>query len=370
MTAQRPNTLLVEHPRFDFRGLWLRAIIVGEPGPDRPWGSGSYDLPIPPLPLSSKTATNLYRGYVATFVLRDDASLELRSFHYDATGVGTEERSVGLVLAGDFWLVMDSAFDGPRAYVPFRQGHGIDDRSSWLEESSPEWGKRAPTPPPLIPASARPPASAPAALMAADRLQAAGRTEEACRAYATVADALAVEGRFLKAAQIWKRIHQLDPSRLDPYIRRADLYAKQGLRYEAERENEVLLDKYIKRGMMAEADGIVRALCPDISAFERKGVEDGERAVKQGHLVLLSADPGDAPPEGSLVFVCPACVETRIEPAPPLTCASCGTPRIPVRHLGKTAEMEHYCQGFNSAIRAHIRGQINPSFEWTPRTGS
>ena len=106
MTAQQPNTLLVEHPSFDFRSLLLRGVIVGDPGPGRPWGSESYDLPIPPLPLSSRTRTNLYRGHVATFVLRDDASLELRSFHYDATGVTSDEHPVGLVLAGDFWLVM------------------------------------------------------------------------------------------------------------------------------------------------------------------------------------------------------------------------------------------------------------------------
>lgn len=364
MTAQQPNTLLVEHPRFDFRSLLLRGVIVGDPGPGRPWGSESYDLPIPPLPLSSRARTNLHRGYVATFVFRDDASLELRSFHYDATGMASHEHPVGLVLAGDFWLVMAETFDGPRTYVPFRQGHAKDDGASWLQDSGPEWEKRAERPVPFVPASSKPtepaplpepPAQRARRMQQADILQKAGRMEEAlaiyrgllestpgdldmirmigdalarlgrvpeaCREYARVADALADEEYFLKAIPLWKRIKELDPSNLDPYIRLPELYGKQGLRDDAERHYELLLDEYVRRGLLAEADRVVRGLCPDISAFDRKGVEDGERAVRRGNLALLSP-------------------------------------------FGTTAEMQHYQRGFNSAITDHIRSQINPRFDW------
>ena len=59
------------------------------------------------------------------------------------------------------------------------------------------------------------------------------RTDEAVRVFGQIADRYAIDGFFLKAIAIYKKVNKLDPSRLQVYGQLADLYAKQGLAMEA-----------------------------------------------------------------------------------------------------------------------------------------
>jgi len=79
------------------------------------------------------------------------------------------------------------------------------------------------------------------------------RTDEAVRVFGQIADRYAVDGFFLKAIAIYKKVNKLDPSNLNVYSQLAELYAKQGLAMEAKGQYQVLADYYQKHGQAANA---------------------------------------------------------------------------------------------------------------------
>ena len=95
------------------------------------------------------------------------------------------------------------------------------------------------------------------------------RTREAGQEYAKVADFYARDGFLLKAIAIWKKINRLDASALDPYLKLADLYAKQGLLMEAKSQFQIVLDEYLKKGKAREAADVLRRMV-DIDAGDLK----------------------------------------------------------------------------------------------------
>jgi len=95
------------------------------------------------------------------------------------------------------------------------------------------------------------------------------RTREASQEYAKVADFYARDGFLLKAIAIWKKINRLDASALDPYLKLADLYGKQGLLMEAKSQFQIVLDEYLKKGKAREAADVLRKMV-DIDAGDLK----------------------------------------------------------------------------------------------------
>ncbi|MBI2212411.1 MAG: tetratricopeptide repeat protein [Acidobacteria bacterium] len=79
------------------------------------------------------------------------------------------------------------------------------------------------------------------------------RTDEAVKVFGQIADRYAVDGFFLKAIAIYKKVNKLDPSNLHVYGQLAELYAKQGLAMEAKGQYQVLADYYQKHGQAANA---------------------------------------------------------------------------------------------------------------------
>ena len=119
-------------------GLALYGVVLGPVDPldhDRDWGSAFYPLPLPPMPTTAIYPTCLHRGYVATFVLRAEGSLELRSYLHGPPGQPPATHPVGLALTGDFWVVLKPEFCGLRTYVPFQAGRVVVDRASWIFET-------------------------------------------------------------------------------------------------------------------------------------------------------------------------------------------------------------------------------------------
>jgi hypothetical protein len=137
MTDQVPDALFAEHPSIDFGSLQLYHIIQGDPRLDHGWGDGLFPLPVATAPYFNGP-TCLHRGYVATFVLKADGRLELRSFCRPVPGQAPRDEDVRIHLEGDFWLVMKPTFRGMRTYVPFKDGRIVTDRTQWLEETK-EW---------------------------------------------------------------------------------------------------------------------------------------------------------------------------------------------------------------------------------------
>lgn len=86
------------------------------------------------------------------------------------------------------------------------------------------------------------------------------RTDEAVKVFGQIADRYAVDGFFLKAIAIYKKVNKLDPSNLNVYSQLAELYAKQGLAMEAKGQYQVLADYYQKHGQAANALAIYRKI--------------------------------------------------------------------------------------------------------------
>ncbi|MEM7317068.1 MAG: hypothetical protein AAF497_28375 [Planctomycetota bacterium] len=120
MTAQIPEEFLNEHPRVDFPLLKLFCV--------------SADLP--ETPKSSKNAvrsTALWRGYIGTWRLNLDGTLDLLRFtypHFDA-GKSKSQEFTAKPARGDFWLDFRPFFEGPQTKVPFRSGKIVEDREQW-----------------------------------------------------------------------------------------------------------------------------------------------------------------------------------------------------------------------------------------------
>ena len=145
MTAQRAEIVIVENSRLDLGRLSLRAIIKGDPAQNHGWGDGEYPLPLPPFPQGSRSCSGLRRGYVGTFVLREDGAVELRSCCYPfADRAGDRgELHIGKILEGDFWLVLSERFGGPRTFIPVLGGYVVEDRRKWQFDAHLEEGRQS-----------------------------------------------------------------------------------------------------------------------------------------------------------------------------------------------------------------------------------
>ncbi|MFT5526076.1 MAG: hypothetical protein ACI9HK_004047 [Pirellulaceae bacterium] len=129
MTAQRPERFINEHPRIDAKGLRLYFV--------------SADLPAKPAPPEDELrSTDLWRGYVATWLLNEDGTLEVLQFefpyferaapHFQREPVVQKVES-GL-MSGNFTLTFRPFFFGPNTEVPFVNGRVVEDRGEWRIE--------------------------------------------------------------------------------------------------------------------------------------------------------------------------------------------------------------------------------------------
>ena len=139
MTSQSSETLENEHP--DFRpGVWeLFAVIRGEPTKDNHgWGDRAADGSLvrvsraDPGNAEAESSSN-WKGYAEAYRLGRDGRLTLLRFDYDAPS--RPPRIVNETLEGDFYVVLKALFNGPRLYVPFRNGVLVLDRGHWLHEA-------------------------------------------------------------------------------------------------------------------------------------------------------------------------------------------------------------------------------------------
>ena len=79
------------------------------------------------------------------------------------------------------------------------------------------------------------------------------RASDSIPFFTRIAEVCTVDGFFLKAIAIYKKINKIDPARLEVYERLGDLYAKQGLVQDARTQYQVLADHYQKNNLPEEA---------------------------------------------------------------------------------------------------------------------
>jgi len=79
------------------------------------------------------------------------------------------------------------------------------------------------------------------------------RAAESIPYFTRIAEVCSLDGFFLKAIAIYKKINKIDPARLDVYERLGDLYSKQGLMQDARTQYQVLADHYQKNNRPEEA---------------------------------------------------------------------------------------------------------------------
>ena len=129
VTAQSPDTLVVEHPNVALEGMSLYGVIRGDIRVNDGWGE-RYPVRGEPDRFFGAKCTALWRGSVATYRLSPSGRLELVAYEYpfsDHPSTDVREH-----LEGDFWLVLKKHYDGPRMYVPFRDGVVGADPSLWI----------------------------------------------------------------------------------------------------------------------------------------------------------------------------------------------------------------------------------------------
>lgn len=86
------------------------------------------------------------------------------------------------------------------------------------------------------------------------------RNEESIPYFQRIAEHFAVDGFYLKAIAIYRKINRFDPSRLDVYEKLAELYSKQGLLMEAKSQYQVLADYYTKQDNVGGAIAIYQKM--------------------------------------------------------------------------------------------------------------
>jgi pilus assembly protein FimV len=79
------------------------------------------------------------------------------------------------------------------------------------------------------------------------------KTTDAIQHFQKVADHYYLDGFYLKAIAIYKRINKLDPNLTDICIKLADLYLKQGLTMDAKSQLQVVAQHYISKNQNKEA---------------------------------------------------------------------------------------------------------------------
>ncbi|MCI0444127.1 tetratricopeptide repeat protein, partial [bacterium] len=79
------------------------------------------------------------------------------------------------------------------------------------------------------------------------------KTPEAIQHFQKVADHYYLDGFYLKAIAIYKRINKLDPNLTDICIKLADLYLKQGLTMDAKSQLQVVAQHYLSKNQNKDA---------------------------------------------------------------------------------------------------------------------
>lgn len=138
MTAQIPDMLINEHPSIDINGLSLFGVIRGDTSSNHGWGEPYQFENQPHPPEGQRRSTALHRGYISSFRLTAAGTLLLVEFRYPESGIRNgmkgQSESINEQLTGDFWLVLQPTFFGPRTYVPFENGRIVEDKSLWHRE--------------------------------------------------------------------------------------------------------------------------------------------------------------------------------------------------------------------------------------------
>jgi hypothetical protein len=129
MTDQLFDHFINEHPEFRPR-LWkLAGVIRGVPSKENyGWGSRepiTYFVPEKRPPRSSGN----WKGYIATFRLAAAGSLWLAFVDYDNDNSRVQ---VNEQVHGEFFIVLQPSFDGPRLYVRFVNGTLQTDPATWM----------------------------------------------------------------------------------------------------------------------------------------------------------------------------------------------------------------------------------------------
>ena len=132
MTDQIPEYLDNQCPDVEFGDLELRQVATGGISTNNEWGT-DYPFKSQPGDFGVDCCTDLYRGYIAEFVLTTAGELFLKGYDYPNVRPKVHT-DVCEKIEGDFWLVMDSEFGGPCVYVPFRNGTIVADEGQWITE--------------------------------------------------------------------------------------------------------------------------------------------------------------------------------------------------------------------------------------------
>jgi tetratricopeptide (TPR) repeat protein len=109
-----------------------------------------------------------------------------------------------------------------------------------------------------------------------------GQMEEAVKLFRRTAQHFSVDGFFVKAIAIYKKILRLEPSQLGIYEELADLYRRQGLRMDARAQYEILVDLLRKNEDFAGA----------IDVYRRMVELDPDRSSTRAKLVALLVQEG------------------------------------------------------------------------------
>jgi hypothetical protein len=133
MSDQTPHLLKNDYPSIDFGDLYLWAVIFGPVELNCGWGSGEYVHKIQPAFTDMIVTTNV-SGYICEYHLTHDGHLVLDGYLYP--GRDADPTPVHETLQGNFYLVMQKGQWGHRIYVPFIDGHIVDDPATWIDEKS------------------------------------------------------------------------------------------------------------------------------------------------------------------------------------------------------------------------------------------
>jgi len=135
VTTQSSERLESEYPFLDL-GVWrVFGVIRGEPcRENHGWGEQGPAYHATPGEARWVTTAN-WKGYTEIWRLTCDGRLELVAFEYDDPARSERHRDVNETLEGDFYLVLKSVFQGPRLYLPFRNGVLVVDRRTWKHEA-------------------------------------------------------------------------------------------------------------------------------------------------------------------------------------------------------------------------------------------
>ena len=153
MTLKAFHKLLNEHPHVDFCDLGIYGLIREGPYEFLRWSGqllAEFDYPRLPRKNNDRYFTVSYLGYVeyrdylASHRLNRDGTLTLIGYEYvhlesaivdgkDSVSIQIEQDLVNEPVSGDFEMILQPYFDSDLlTFVPFRDGHIIEDRSRWF----------------------------------------------------------------------------------------------------------------------------------------------------------------------------------------------------------------------------------------------